>query len=105
MTDIPAVEFAQDAERLGAAAIIYTDIGRDGMLTGHNIEATVKIAGAVSIPVIGSGGVNSLEDIEKAANAESPGIEGLITGMALYQGVFTLKEAINTAKEAARGNS
>ncbi len=100
VTDIPAIEFAQDAERLGAGAIIYTDIGRDGMLTGHNIEATVKIASSVSIPVIGSGGVNSLQDIENAANAESPGIEGLITGMALYQGVFTLREAIETAQKA-----
>ena len=104
VTDIPAVEFAQEAERIGAAAIIYTDIGRDGMLTGHNIEATVMIAEAVSIPVIGSGGVNSLQDIENAASADAPGIEGLITGMALYQGVFTLAEAIETAKKARRSS-
>jgi phosphoribosylformimino-5-aminoimidazole carboxamide ribotide isomerase len=76
------------------AAIIYTDISRDGMMQGPNIDATLALAEAISIPVIASGGVSSLRDIENLMAIESSGVTGVITGKAIYTGAIKLAEAV-----------
>jgi len=92
VSGIRAVELAKKMEGLGAAGIIYTDIARDGMLSGPNIGATQEIVSSVSIPVIASGGVSSIEDIKRLK--EIKGLWGAITGKAIYTGLLNLKEAI-----------
>ncbi|MBW1754440.1 MAG: tRNA-dihydrouridine synthase, partial [Deltaproteobacteria bacterium] len=84
-------------EDCGVAAINFTDIHRDGMETGPNIEATRRIAEAVSIPVVASGGVSTIEDIKKLMLLEAVGVVGVITGRALYSGSLSLKEAIEVS--------
>ncbi len=79
-------------------AIIYTDISRDGMMTGHNIEATKRLAGQVSTPIIASGGVKDISDIKALMEIEALGVEGVITGKAVYSGKLDLKEAIQMTK-------
>lgn len=98
VTDITAVELARKFEDCGVAAIIYTDISRDGMLQGPNLEATRTLAEAVSIPIIASGGVSSLKDIENLMAIEPAGITGVITGKAVYTGAISLNEAIALTK-------
>ncbi len=93
-SDIPVIDLARRFEDAGVAALLFTDIGRDGMLTGCNVEATVALASGVSIPVIASGGVASMADIEALAAHEHEGIEGVITGRALYDGRLDLVEAL-----------
>jgi phosphoribosylformimino-5-aminoimidazole carboxamide ribotide isomerase len=78
----------------GVIAIIYTDIKRDGMLSGPNIEATQALARALHIPVIASGGVHTMKDIENLLMVRHSGISGVITGKAIYSGSLNLKEAI-----------
>jgi len=95
--NLRAIEFAQEMESLGARRIIYTDISRDGMLEGVNVDAVEQIARAVHIPIIASGGVSSLEDIRRLKDLESCGVEGVIVGRALYTGAFDLREAIEVA--------
>ena len=90
------VEIAKRYEDQGVAAIIFTDIGRDGALTGVNVEATAALADAVAIPVIASGGVASVNDIEALAK-EGPGLEGAIIGRALYDGRINPAEAVRAA--------
>lgn len=87
------IDMAQRFEQDGVAAIVYTDISRDGMMTGVNTEATVKLAQAVTIPVIASGGVSTLEDIRALCAVEEEGIEGVIIGRALYEGTIDFQEA------------
>jgi phosphoribosylformimino-5-aminoimidazole carboxamide ribotide isomerase len=94
VTDITAVDLARKFEDCGVAAIIYTDISRDGMLQGPNLEATKALAEAVSIPIIASGGVSSLKDIENLMAIEASGITGVITGKAVYTGAIRLAEAV-----------
>ncbi|MEI6306325.1 MAG: 1-(5-phosphoribosyl)-5-[(5-phosphoribosylamino)methylideneamino]imidazole-4-carboxamide isomerase [Deltaproteobacteria bacterium] len=94
VTDITAVELASKFEGFGVSAIIYTDISRDGMLQGPNIEATKALAEAISIPVIASGGVSSLNDIKNLIVIESSGVNGVITGKAIYTGAIKLAEAV-----------
>ena len=94
LTDITAVDLARKFEGFGVSAIIYTDISRDGMLQGPNLEATKALAEAVSIPVIASGGVSTLQDIENLMSIESSGVTGVITGKAVYTGAIQLNEAI-----------
>jgi len=84
---------ARRFEDQGVAAIIYTDIGRDGMMQGVNVEATKSLAEAVSIPVIASGGVTDMEDIKKLNEVKDSGIEGVIIGRALYERTLSLVEA------------
>ncbi len=96
-TRIKAVDLARRFEDCGVAAINFTDIHRDGMETGPNIEATRRIAEAVSIPVVASGGVSTLEDIKKLMPLEAVGVVGVITGRALYSGSLSLKEAIEVS--------
>lgn len=98
LTDITATELARKFEDCGVAALIYTDIARDGMLQGPNLEATRALAEAVSIPVIASGGVSSLKDIKDLMAIESCGISGVITGKAVYTGAIKLSEAIAITK-------
>ena len=92
------VELAQMYEGMGLDAVIYTDIGRDGMKTGVNCDATVELARAVDIPVIASGGVSGLDDIERLQREESLGVMGVIVGKALYDGRIELEEAIAVAR-------
>lgn len=96
-TSMDAVELAKRCEGDGAARIIYTDISRDGTREGINIEETRKIAQAVNIPIIASGGVATLEDIRRLIPLEKEGIEGVIVGRALYSGAFALREALALA--------
>lgn len=98
VTDISAVDLARKFEGYGVSAIIYTDISRDGMMQGPNIEATRKLAEAISIPVIASGGVSKLADIENLMAVEASGISGVITGKAIYNGALNLTEAIALTK-------
>ena len=77
----------------GAAEVIYTDIGRDGMLSGVNVEATVKLAQALSIPVIASGGLTNLDDVRALCAVESEGVTGAITGRAIYEGTLDFQAA------------
>jgi phosphoribosylformimino-5-aminoimidazole carboxamide ribotide isomerase len=93
-----AIDVAKRYEGYGLAAIVYTDIKRDGMETGVNIEATQSIAEAVDIPVIASGGVSSIHDIIKLRDVEKFGITGVIIGKALYSGAILLKDAIHLSK-------
>lgn len=104
VTGVTAVDLAKRFEGYGVAAIIYTDIARDGMMQGPNIEATKALAEAISIPVIASGGVSSLKDIEDLMAIESSGIAGAITGKAVYTGAINLAEAVALTKQG-RGNS
>ena len=89
-----AVEIAKGYEGLGVDAIVYTDIKRDGMEVGVNIKATKNIAESVDIPVIASGGVSGLKDIEELLKIESSGVIGVIAGKALYSGALQLEDAI-----------
>ncbi len=95
LTHETAVEFAQRMQTLGARRVIYTDISRDGMLQGANIAAMKRMAESLSIPVIASGGVSTLEDIRQLRALEASGIEGAILGKALYTGNLTLKAAMS----------
>lgn len=97
VTDADAKKLAREAERKGAAGIIYTDISRDGMLTGPNIQAMRDMVEAVNIPVIASGGVSSIKDIE--ALKEIKNLWGVITGKAIYSGAIDLKEAIKISQQ------
>jgi len=93
VTHVRAIELALKMQECGAAGIIYTDISRDGMLSGPNIEATSRMVEALKIPVIASGGISSLDDIKKLYGIK--GLWGAITGKALYSGKLDLKEAIS----------
>ena len=93
VTDVDAVELAKSYEDAGVAAIIYTDINRDGAMQGPNIEATAALARAVTIPVIASGGVSSLKDLKDLRDCGAP-LNGAISGRALYDGALDLKEAL-----------
>ena len=98
VTDITAIELAKKFEGFGVSAIIYTDISRDGMMQGVNIDATRQLAEAISIPVIASGGLSTLADIEKLMAIESSGVIGAITGKAVYTGAIDLAEAVALTK-------
>ena len=93
LTGHEVVDLAKKFEDYGVEGVIYTDIGRDGMLTGINVEATVKLAQALSIPVIASGGLAGLPDIEKLCAVEFEGVEGVICGRAIYNGALDFAAA------------
>jgi phosphoribosylformimino-5-aminoimidazole carboxamide ribotide isomerase len=93
MTGHDVIDLAKKFEDYGSEAIIYTDIGRDGMLTGVNIKATVELARQLSVPVIASGGITDLEDVKALCAVEAEGIIGAITGRAVYQGTLDFAAA------------
>ena len=97
-TETTAIDLARRFEDCGVAAINFTDIHRDGMQTGPNVEETGKLAQAVSIPVVASGGVSTLDDIRNLLPLETQGVVGVITGRALYSGTLELKAALEVAR-------
>lgn len=99
LTGHNVIELAKKFEGYGVEGIIYTDIGRDGMLNGLNIEATEKLADALTIPVIASGGVTNLEDIRNLSSIAYSGVIGAITGRAIYEGTLDFKAAQALADE------
>ena len=99
LTKHDILDIARKFEDYGCESIIYTDIGRDGMLTGVNIEATVKLARHVSIPVIASGGVTNLDDIRALCGVEHEGVEGAILGRSIYEGTLDFAAAQKLADE------
>ncbi len=99
LTGHDVVDLAKKFEDYGVDALLYTDIGRDGMLTGVNIEATVELARAVKIPVLASGGIRDLTDIEKLCAVEEEGIEGAVLGRSLYEGTLDFTAAQAKADE------
>ena len=102
VTEMEAADVARDMEGLGISAFIFTDIRRDGMQTGPNVESTKRLAQAVDVPVIASGGVSMIEDIEALINVEECGIVGVIVGKALYAKSLLLEEAIRLTKQMRR---
>tara|TARA_A100001391_G_scaffold83275_2_gene54523 strand:+ start:23243 stop:23971 length:729 start_codon:yes stop_codon:yes gene_type:complete len=100
VSDVPVRDLARRFEDAGVASLLFTDIGRDGLLKGCNIDATVELARSVDIPVIASGGVKGLDDIRMLAVHAEDGIEGVITGRALYEGKLDLAAAIQMAERA-----
>jgi phosphoribosylformimino-5-aminoimidazole carboxamide ribotide isomerase len=102
LTGHDVVDLAKKFEDYGVEAIIYTDIGRDGMLTGVNVDATVRLARELRTPVIASGGLASLNEVQALCAIESEGIVGVITGRALYQGTLDLKQAQAEADKLSR---
>jgi phosphoribosylformimino-5-aminoimidazole carboxamide ribotide isomerase len=99
LTGHEVVDLARKFEDYGVEGVIYTDIGRDGMLSGINIDATVRLAQSLTIPVIASGGLKNLSDIEKLCAVESEGIEGVICGRAIYTGDLDFTTAQKRADE------
>jgi len=97
VSQVSVIDMARRFEDAGVASLLFTDVGRDGMLTGCNIEATVDLARAVDIPVIASGGVKGIDDIHMLGLYAKDGIEGVITGRALYDGRLDLATAIAMA--------
>ncbi len=92
VTDIEVVELARRFQDDGVSAIVYTDIGRDGMMSGVNVEATAALADAIHVPVIASGGITSLRDLEALCRAKSRNLVGAITGRAIYEGTLDFAE-------------
>ncbi len=101
LTGHEVVDLAKKFEDYGVEGVIYTDIGRDGMLSGINVEATVKLAQALGVPVIASGGLSSMSDIERLCAVEHEGISGVICGRSIYNGALDFVAAQRRADELA----
>jgi len=99
VTEHHVLDLAQRFEQDGVSAIVYTDIGRDGMMSGVNVEATAALAEAINIPVIASGGITNIDDIRALCGAETSGITGAITGRAIYEGSLDFAEGQRLADE------
>jgi phosphoribosylformimino-5-aminoimidazole carboxamide ribotide isomerase len=104
LTGHDVTDLAKKFEDYGVEAIIYTDIGRDGMMSGVNLEATVELARHVKIPVIASGGIASMKDIEQLCSVEAEGVEGAVLGRSLYEGAIDFKAAQERADGLADGS-
>ena len=104
LTGHDVVDLAKKFEDYGVEAIVYTDIGRDGMLSGVNIEATVKLAQELLIPVIASGGITDLEGVRRLCEVEDEGIMGAITGRAIYEGMLDFSAAQALADQLQNNN-
>ena len=98
MTKHDVIDLAKKFEGYGVEAIVYTDIGRDGMLSGVNIEATVALARVLTVPVIASGGIHTVDDIKGLKAVEAEGIIGVIAGRSLYEGTLDFKAAVAAGK-------
>ena len=98
LTGHEVIDLAKKFEDYGVEGVIYTDIGRDGMLTGINIDATVRLARAIKVPVIASGGLSSLDNVRALREFESEGIVGAIAGRAIYEGTLDFKAAVEAGK-------
>ena len=103
VTDHHVIDLGKKFENDGVEAIIYTDIGRDGMMQGVNIEATQELAKALSIPIIASGGITNLDDIRNLATIEKDGVSAAITGRAIYEGSLDFKEGQTLSDKLAKG--
>ena len=103
MTGHDVIDLARKFQDYGVEAVIYTDIGRDGMLNGVNIEATIRLARELIVPVIASGGLTNLNDVKALCKIESEGIAGVITGRAIYQGTVDFKKAQAMADKLGQG--
>ncbi|MBI5912639.1 MAG: 1-(5-phosphoribosyl)-5-[(5-phosphoribosylamino)methylideneamino]imidazole-4-carboxamide isomerase [Betaproteobacteria bacterium] len=103
MTGHDVIDLARKFQDYGVEAVIYTDIGRDGMLSGVNIEATIRLARELIVPVIASGGLTNLNDVKALCKIESEGITGVITGRAIYQGTVDFKKAQAMADKLGQG--
>jgi phosphoribosylformimino-5-aminoimidazole carboxamide ribotide isomerase len=99
MSGHEVIDLAQKFEQYGVESIVYTDIGRDGMMAGVNIDATVKLAKSVKIPIIASGGLHNIKDVEALCAVQDEGIEGVICGRSIYEGTLNLSEAQQRADE------
>ncbi len=99
LSDHNVIDLAQQFERAGVESIVYTDIGRDGMMKGVNVESTVALAKAIKIPVIASGGITNIDDIKALCEVQNEGIVGAITGRAIYEGTLDLAEGQKLADE------
>ena len=99
LTGHEVIDLARKFEDYGVEAVIYTDIGRDGMLSGINVDATVKLAQALTIPVFASGGLSSIEDIERLCAVEDEGVDGVICGRSIYTGALDFAAAQTRADE------
>ena len=102
ITDHNVVDMAKQFENDGVEAIVYTDIGRDGMLTGPNVEATQALAEAIGIPVVASGGITNIDDISALCEVESSGINSAITGRAIYEGTLDFAEGQKLADSLSK---
>ncbi|MBN1594410.1 1-(5-phosphoribosyl)-5-[(5-phosphoribosylamino)methylideneamino]imidazole-4-carboxamide isomerase [candidate division FCPU426 bacterium] len=96
-TDKPTIEFARELEKAGVKTVIFTDVKRDGLLSGPNFQSIKALACALDIPIIASGGISSLKDIKHLKNLEKYGVSGCIIGKAIYTGAVDLKQAIAAA--------
>jgi phosphoribosylformimino-5-aminoimidazole carboxamide ribotide isomerase len=103
ITEHRVTDLARRFEQDGVSAIVYTDIGRDGMLTGPNVEATAALARAIAIPVVASGGITGIDDIRALCEVASSGIMGAITGRAIYEGTLDFAEGQKIADEYNQG--
>ena len=92
VTDVDVIDLAKQFENDGVSAIVYTDISRDGMLQGVNVDATVRLAQSMSIPVIASGGITNLDDVRNLCAVADQGISGAITGRAIYENTLDFAE-------------
>jgi len=99
VSSMTATELALRVKESGVERVVYTDIARDGMLSGVNVEATRELAQRTGLRVIASGGVSSLDDVRRLREIEASGVEGVITGQALYSGALELREAIEIARQ------
>ena len=102
-SELSALEIARRFEDAGVAAIIYTDIARDGLLKGLNLDATIALADAISIPVVASGGLASIEDVKKLIEPRASKLQGAIAGRALYDGRLDATEALRMVRAARVG--
>lgn len=102
VSSLAAIELAFRVRELGVERVVYTDIARDGMLCGVNVEAVRELAERTELRVIASGGVSSLDDLRRLKEAEASGVEGVIIGQALYSGALELREAIEIARGRAK---
>ena len=99
-SNLKAIDFVQELETFGLSCLIYTDIARDGMLTGPNLEGLTELAEATSIPMIASGGISNIKDIKKLLSVADKGVIGAITGRAIYEGKLDLREALKLCSQS-----